>query len=213
MDIESIIAELNESTVFLSGFPIDNEEIEEHMPRIPELGTDQMSSQQLRVHNEILAGPRGSLQGPFHAWLYSPELADPAQKLGEFCRFSSALPKHLSELAILVIARYWCAQFEWYAHAPMAVSAGISAAVVGAIQINEKPIFDADDEHLVYDFVSELLESRTVSEPTYDRAETTLGRRGVVDLVGIIGYYCLVSITLNVFEMPLPKGEVPPLSP
>ena len=197
----------------LSGLQIDDEETEKDMPRIPELRTDQMSSQQLRVHDQILAGPRGSLQGPFHAWLYSPELADPAQKLGEFCRFSSALPKRLSELAILVIARYWCAQFEWYAHAPMAISAGISAAAVGAIQINEKPILDADDERLVYDFVSELLESHTVSQSTYDRAEAALGRRGVVDLVGIVGYYCLVSITLNVFDMPVPKGEAPPLSP
>jgi len=183
------------------------------MPRIPELRTDQMSSQQLRVHDEILAGPRGSLQGPFHAWLYSPGLADPAQKLGEFCRFSSALPKRLSELAILVIARYWCAQFEWHAHAPMAISAGISAAAVEAIQISEKPLLNADDERLVYDFVSELLESRTVSQSTYDQAEATLGRLGVVDLVGIVGYYCLVSITLNVFDMPLPNGEAPPLSP
>ena len=183
------------------------------MPRIPELRTDQMSLQQRRVHEDILSGPRGSLQGPFHAWLYSPDLADPAQKLGEFCRFSSALPKRLSELAILVIARHWCAQFEWYAHAPMAISAGISAEAVGAIQINEKPILNADDECLVYDFVSELLESRTVSQSTYDQAEATLGRLGVVDLAGIVGYYCLVSITLNVFDMPLPKGEAPPLLP
>ena len=183
------------------------------MPRIPELRTDQMSLQQLRVHDEILAGPRGSLQGPFHAWLYSPELADPAQKLGEFCRFSSALPKRLSELAILVIARYWCAQFEWYAHAPMAISAGMSVAAVEAIRTNEKPILDADDETLVYDFVCELLESRTIDQSMYNRAEATLGQLGVVDLVGIVGYYCLVSITLNVFDMPLPKGETPPLSP
>ncbi|HIF71728.1 MAG TPA: carboxymuconolactone decarboxylase family protein [Dehalococcoidia bacterium] len=182
------------------------------MSRIPKLRTDQLSSQQLRVQDEILAGPRSSLQGPFHAWLYSPKLADPAQKLGEFCRFSSALPQRLSELAILVVARYWRAQFEWYAHAPMAISAGISAAAVGAIQINEKPILDAEDECLVYNFVSELLDSRTVSQSTYDQAETMLGRRGVVDLVGIAGYYCLVSMTLNVFEVPLPKGEVLPLS-
>jgi 4-carboxymuconolactone decarboxylase len=171
-----------------------------------------MSSQQLRVHDEILAGPRGSLQGPFHAWLYSPGLADPAQKLGEFCRFSSALPKRLSELAILVIARYWCAQFEWYAHAPIAISAGISATAVEAIRFNKKPILDADDERLVYDFVSELLESRTVDHLMYKEAEAALGQLGVVDLVGIVGYYCLVSITLNVFDMPLPKGETPPLS-
>ena len=112
-----------------------------------------------------------------------------------------------------MIARYWCAQFEWYAHAPMAISAGISAAAVEAIQISEKPLLNADDERLVYDFVSELLESRTVSQSTYDQAEATLGRLGVVDLVGIVGYYCLVSITLNVFDMPLPNGEAPPLSP
>lgn len=183
------------------------------MPRIPELRPDQMSSPQQRIHDEILAGPRGSLQGPFHAWLYSPGLADPAQKLGEFCRFSSVLPKRLSELAILVIARHWCAQFEWYAHAPMAISSGISAAAVKAIRFKEKPNLDADDERLVYGFVSELLETRTVSQSTYDQAEATLGRHGVVDLVGIVGYYCLVSITLNVFDMPLPKGESPPLLP
>jgi len=172
-----------------------------------------MSSQQLHVHDEILAGPRGSLQGPFHAWLHSPGLADPAQKLGEFCRFSSALPKRLSELAILVIARHWCAQFEWNAHAPMAISAGISVAAVEAIRFNKKPILDADDERLVYNFVSELLESCTVSQSMYNQAEATLGQLGIVDLVGIVGYYCLVSITLNVFDMPLPKGETPPLSP
>ena len=183
------------------------------MPRIPELRTDQMNSQQLRVHDEILAGPRGSLQGPFHAWLYSPGLADPAQKLGEFCRFSSALPKRLSELAILVIARYWCAQFEWYAHAPMAISAGISEAVVEAIRTNEKPILDSEDERLVYEFVNELLETRAVSQSTFDQAEAMLDRLAVVDLVGIVGYYCLVSVTLNLFDMPLPDTEQNPLLP
>tara|TARA_Y100000815_G_scaffold51713_1_gene42169 strand:- start:174 stop:461 length:288 start_codon:yes stop_codon:yes gene_type:complete len=95
----------------------------------------------------------------------------------------------------------------------MAISAGISATVVEAIRTNEKPILGADDERLVYEFVSELLETRTVSQSTYNQAEAMLGRLAVVDLVGIVGYYCLVSITLNVFDMPLPKGEVPPLSP
>jgi 4-carboxymuconolactone decarboxylase len=95
----------------------------------------------------------------------------------------------------------------------MAISSGISAAAVKAIRFKEKPNLDADDERLVYGFVSELLESRTVSQSTYDQAEATLGRHGVVDLVGIVGYYCLVSITLNVFDMPLPKGESPPLLP
>ena len=98
-----------------------------------------MSPQQLRVHDEILDDPRRSIQGPFHAWLYSPELADRAQQLGKFCRFSSSLPKRLSELAILVVARHWSAQFEWYAHAPMAISAGISVKVVEAIRTKEIP--------------------------------------------------------------------------
>ena len=95
----------------------------------------------------------------------------------------------------------------------MAISAGISVAAVEAIRCNKKPILDADDERLVYNFVSELLESCTVSQSMYNQAVATLGQLGIVDLVGIVGYYCLVSITLNVFDMPLPKGETPPLSP
>jgi len=95
----------------------------------------------------------------------------------------------------------------------MAISAGISLAAVEAIRTNEKPILDSDDERLVYEFVNELLETRTVSQSTFDQAEAMLDRLAVVDLVGIVGYYCLVSITLNVFDMPLPKGEASPLSP
>jgi len=112
-----------------------------------------------------------------------------------------------------VIARFWCAQFEWYAHAPMAMEAGISPDTVEAIRIKQKPALSLEDEILIYDFVTELLEQRTVSQVTYDRAQVMLGDRGVVDLVGIVGYYCLVSVTLNVFDMPLPDGEQNPLSP
>ena len=183
------------------------------MPRIPELSTEQMDPTQKEIYDDIMTGPRSSLRGPFHAWLHSPGLADPAQKLGAFCRFSSSLPKRLSELAIIVIARFWCAQFEWYAHAPMAMEAGISSDTVEAIRIKQKPALSLEDEILIYDFVTELLEQRTVSQVTYDRAQVMLGDRGVVDLVGIVGYYCLVSVTLNVFDMPLPDGEQNPLSP
>ena len=104
------------------------------MPRIPELSTEEMNPAQKEIYDDILAGPRSSLRGPFHAWLHSPGLADPAQRLGAFCRFSSSLPKRLSELAIIVVARYWCAQFEWYAHAPMAMEAGIYPDTVEAIR-------------------------------------------------------------------------------
>ena len=95
----------------------------------------------------------------------------------------------------------------------MAISAGISATAVEAIRTKQKPILDADDERLVYEFVNELLETRTISQSTFDQAEAMLDRLAIVDLVGIVGYYCLVSITLNVFDMPLPEGEDPPLSP
>ncbi len=183
------------------------------MPRIPELSTEEMNPAQKEIYDDIMAGPRSSLRGPFHAWLHSPGLADPAQKLGAFCRFSSSLPKRLSELAIIVVARYWCAQFEWYAHAPMAMEAGISPDVVEAIRTKQTPTLSLEDEILIYAFVTELLEQRTVNQVTYDRAEEILDHHGVVDLVGIIGYYCLVSATLNVFDMPLPDGEENPLSP
>ena len=183
------------------------------MPRIPELVTEEMNPAQKEIYNDIMAGPRSSLRGPFHAWLHSPGLADPAQKLGAFCRFSSSLPKRLSELAIIVVARHWCAQFEWYAHAPMAIEAGISPDVVEAIRTKKTPSLCLKDEILIYDFVTELLGQRTVSQFTYDRAEEMLDQHGVVDLVGIVGYYCLVSATLNVFDMPLPDGEENPLLP
>ena len=183
------------------------------MPRIPELTPEQMDPDQKTVFDDIMSGPRGSLRGPFHAWLHSPKLADPAQKLGAFCRFSSSLPKRLSGLAIIVIARHWCAQFEWYAHAPEAIEAGVSAEAVEAIRVKTKPELSKPDEVLIYGFVSELLETRTVSQKTYQQAEKVLGHRGIVDLVGVVGYYCLVSATLNVFDMPLPDGEDPPLSP
>ncbi|MEC8961586.1 MAG: carboxymuconolactone decarboxylase family protein [Pseudomonadota bacterium] len=183
------------------------------MPRIPELSAEEMNPAQIQIYDDIMAGPRNSLRGPFHAWLHSPGLADPAQKLGAFCRFSSSLPKRLSELAIIVIARHWCAQFEWYAHAPMAMEAGITPDVVEAIRTKQTPTLSLKDEILIYEFVTELLEQRTVGQVTYDRAQEMLGHHGVVDLVGIVGYYCLVSATLNVFDMPLPDGEANPLSP
>ena len=182
------------------------------MTRIPEQSTEQMDTIQKGIYDDFMAGRRRSLRGPFHARRHSPGLADPAQKLGAFCRFSSSLPKRLSELAIIVTARFWCAQFEWYAHAPMAMEAGVSSNAVEAIRLKQKPPLSREDEILIYDFVSELLDHRTGSQVTYDRAQVMLGDRGVVDLVGIVGYYCLVSVTLNVFDMPLPDGEENPLS-
>ena len=183
------------------------------MPRIKPLATTEMDAAQREFHDNIMAGPRGSMGGPFQAWIHSPEFADRAQKVGEYCRFNSVLEPRLSELAILITARQWTAQFEWFAHAPMALEGGLSAEIVEALCQRQIPVFAYADEAAIYSFCTELyLESR-VSDATYEEAKTHLGEQGVVDLVGILGYYAMVSMTLNVFEMPLPDGVEPPLDP
>ncbi len=178
------------------------------MARIEMLAREDMDPRQREVHDDIVAGPRGSVRGPFQAWLRSPELADRGQQLGEFCRFNTSLGPRLSELAILVTARHFTAQFEWYAHAPLAAKAGISDAVIEAIRTRGTPQFEKEDEAAVYAFASEYYAGHRVSTETYERVKALFGERGVADLVGVMGYYMLVSATLNVFEMETPDGDV-----
>ncbi len=183
------------------------------MPRISPLNPADMNAEQRQFHDNIMSGPRGSMGGPFQAWIHSPEFADRAQRVGEYCRFNSVLETRLSELAILITARHWTAQFEWFAHAPMALNGGLSADVIADLRERREPTFAKADEAAVYRFCTELYRDSAVSDNTYSEARTQLGEQGVVDLVGILGYYALVSMTLNVFEMPLPDGIAPPLSP
>jgi 4-carboxymuconolactone decarboxylase len=163
------------------------------------------------VADAIIAGPRGGLRGPFEPWLRSPLLADRAQKLGEYCRFNNSLSKDLAELAICLVGRHFKAQYEFYAHARLAKEAGLSADLVEAVRTRQTPPFARAEERIVYDFVSEYLETNRVAQPNYKRAIDAFGEQGVVDLVGVCGYYMLVSMTLNVFEMPLPPGVPEPL--
>lgn len=181
------------------------------MPRLGKIDPDKLAPEQRKIYDDIVSGPRGSIGGPFAPWLRSPTLADRAQKLGEFCRFNTSLPKRLSELAILVTARYWTAQFEWYAHAPMARDGGLAEPIIEAIRDRLPPPGMKDDENAVYDFCSEAFALHRVSDETYRRAVELLGEKAVVELVGVIGYYCLVSLTLNVFQVGLPSGEPPAL--
>lgn len=182
------------------------------MARLADLKLEDLDADQRRVAEDILSGPRGSLSGPFRPWLLSPVLADRAQKLGAYARYDTSLPARLSELAILFTARRWTAQFEWYAHAPPARAGGLADDVIEAIRRGDRPSFVNDDEAAVYDFCAELYETSRVSDATYDAVVDHLGRRGAVDLVGILGYYALVSMTLNVFQVAVPEGETPPLS-
>lgn len=177
--------------------------------RFPELAEAAMSPAQRRVADAILSGPRRRLIGPFNAWLRSPELADRLQKVGEYIRFNSSMPTRLNELAILVTARVWGAQFEWWAHAKFALDAGLDAAIVDAIAAGRRPEAMQADERIVYDFCTELRRDRQVSDATYEAMRAAFGEQGIVDVIAASGYYDLVSMTLNVAEIAVPGGETP----
>ena len=180
------------------------------MSRLPELTVDKLTPEQRNVHDAIVAGPRGLVPGPLTLWLNSPKLAERAQELGAFCRYHTSLPPRLSELAILVTGASWKAGFEWFVHAPIGIAAGLDPAAVETIRTGGTPKFGRADEAAVYDFTHELLEKRRVSDVTYKRAVAELGSVGVVELVGILGYYALISMTIVAFHVPIPEGEPEP---
>jgi len=175
------------------------------MSRFPDIDFATLDEEQERVYRAIVSGPRGRVEGPLRVWLASPGFAERAQALGAFCRFHSSLPPRLSELAILVVGAYWRAGFEWFAHAPIALAAGLDPAAVEAIRRGEDPALVAEDERAVYCFSHELTRRRRVSQATYEGAEQILGRQGLVDLVGILGYYTMISMTINAFEVEIPE--------
>lgn len=181
--------------------------------RFSELKAEQMSPEQKRVAEAIMTGPRKRLAGPFNAWLRSPELADRLQKVGEYIRFNSSLPPRLNEFAILITARAWGAQYEWYAHHQLAMKAGLDPKVAAELADGRRPSTMQADEALVWDFCTELRRDRAVSDATYAAAVAKFGEQGVVDLIAVNGYYDLVSMTLNVARVPLPDGQPEPLKP
>jgi len=191
------------------------------MTRLPLLRRDQLNQSQAALFDALTGGPRGGrivdaegrLMGPYNAWLYSPGIGDAAQQLGAALRFRSSLPAPLLELAILITAREWTAQFEWWAHARLAEQAGLDPAIIEAIKERLRPVFLAPGQETVYEFCHELLATRRVSQTLYARAVALLGEAGVLELVTLLGYYALISMTLNVFEVPLPAGTRLPASP
>ena len=179
--------------------------------RFPILTPEEMSPQQKAVADAIASGPRGGLRGPFNAWLRSPELADRMQKVGEHIRYNSAVPRKLNEFAILITARAWDAKFEWYAHYPLALQAGLRPEIAADLAQGKRPRGMGPDETAVYDFCTELRRTRRVSDKTYAAAHRLLGDQGVIDLIGVNGYYDLVSMTLNVAEVATPADGALPL--
>ena len=176
----------------------------ERMATIP---LDQMSPAQRSVADAIMSGPRKSIGGPFNAWLRSPELADRLQKVGEYVRFNSSLDRRVNEMAILMTAQAWGSQYEWYAHAPLAIKAGLDPAVVAAIGAGRKPDNMKDDEAIVWEFSTQLRRDHGVDDAIYARALEKFGEQGIMDLVAVNGYYDVVSMTLNVARVAAPSGE------
>ena len=182
-------------------------------PRMPPLEEDRMTDVQKQAVAEMLAGPRGKVEGPYWAIMRSPGLMAAMQKAGEYFRFHCAVEKRLIELAILTTARSWTQQFVWDFHAAVAVNAGVKSTSVEALAEGRRPLDLSADEATVYDFVSELLANKSVSEATYTRALSLLGETGVMDLLGAVGYYTMLSTVLNVARVPLEPGRPLPLSP
>ena len=178
--------------------------------RFKPLTWEQLTPEQKVMVNDLLSGQRTSLNGPFNVLLRSPEMGNLSQKLGEYLRFRTAVPLRLNEMAIIMTARWWSAQYEWTLHKASALRAGLNPSVIDDIQAGRRPARMQADEAIVFDFCTELREQRRVSDATYKAAVGLLGEKGVVDLVAVVGYYDLVSMVLNVDRYPLPQGTPPP---
>lgn len=174
--------------------------------RLPPLPPERWTPEQRACAEEIIAGPRGALIEPFVPMLRSPELCTHAQRMGEYLRYRSALGLRLSELAILLTARHWSQQVEWSIHAPIAQREGIGRAVVDAIAERRAPPYEREDERLVHDVAQQTLQERRVRDETWAGAIAAFGEQGAVDLLGIIGYYTLLSFTMNGAQTPPPAG-------
>jgi 4-carboxymuconolactone decarboxylase len=179
--------------------------------RFPPLAPAQMTAEQKALADAIVSGPRKSLGGPFNAWLRSPAMGDRMQKLGEQVRYHTSLPHKLNEFAILITARAWDAKYEWYAHYPLALQAGLEPAVAADLAQGKRPRGMSPDEAAVYDFCAELRRDKRVSDATYAGVQTLLGDQGVIDLIAVNGYYDMVSMTLNVAQVATPPDGPLPL--
>lgn len=182
------------------------------MARLPALDPARLTAEQQAVHDRIAAGPRGEVRGPLAVWLRRPELANRAQALGEYCRYNTSLGNRLSELAILVTARLWGAEFEWFAHKRHALDAGLPAAIIEAIRTHQPPPFETPEDQAVHDVATTLNTTRRLDDALYARALATLGEDRLIDLIGVLGYYSLISMTINAFEIDRPDGSPPELA-
>lgn len=175
--------------------------------RLPFIADDQLTPRQKEVMEAIKSGPRGkvSQNGPFGIYLHEPEIGDLIQALGGHCRYKTSIAPRLSEFAILCTARTWRAQYEWHAHAVIAEKEGVKPEVIADLRAGRAPQKAKKDEKAIYDFIQELYKTRRVGAKTYKRVHALFGDSGMVELVGILGYYGLVAMMLNVFQVQPPE--------
>jgi 4-carboxymuconolactone decarboxylase len=184
-------------------------------PRVQVLAEDKLTPPQRALLDSIRSGPRGgstTIRGPFAVFLHAPSFGELAQQLGGYCRYKTGVPPRLSEFAILVTAKLWRAQYEWYAHVPQAERAGVKTETIRQLHKGQVPKSAPKDERAIYDFIHELYKTRRVSDKTFKRVLDVLGNAATIELVGILGYYVLISMILNVFRMSPPAGEALPFA-
>jgi 4-carboxymuconolactone decarboxylase len=184
------------------------------MERMPPLSPDAMNAAQRKAADELTAGPRGGVKGPFVPLLRSPELMDRLQKVGDYLRFHSSLEPRIGELVMLIVSREWSQQFEWFIHVPLGRAAGLGEALIAALAERRRPAGMREDEEIAYDFCDELLRAKGVCDATYRRAVEKFGEAGVIDVVAVAGYFTTVSMVMNVAHTPPPEdASVAPLLP
>jgi 4-carboxymuconolactone decarboxylase len=183
---------------------------QDRMPPIPE---SKQTEAQKKAVAEFTAARKAGISGPFVPLLRSPEVMNRARAMGDYLRFNSVLPPRLSEFAILITARTWTQNYEWDAHSQLALQGGLSADIVKAVAEGRRPEKMAADEDVLYTFCDELHRNQSISDATYARAVTTFGEQGVIDILGISGYYTLLAMVLNTARTPVPAGHTPALAP
>jgi 4-carboxymuconolactone decarboxylase len=182
------------------------------MSRLDELKYEEMTAEQQNLHDEILSGPRNRIGGPMNGWFRSPTLGSLIQKVGAYCRYHTTLEAKLSELAILIVAREWNQSVEWWAHQPLAIKAGLKPSIPDAIENRSCPEFQDEREETVYEVTQEILNTKKLSDITYNKALNVFGEKTLFELTAVIGYYTSIAIQMNCFDVGIPQGAEPRLS-
>ena len=181
--------------------------------RFKPLSYAEMTPEQKTMTDDVLRGERGSMNGPYNVLLRSPEMGDLAQKYGAYLRFHSSVPKKLNEFAILITAKHWNSQYEWYAHHKYGLQAGLSPALIATLAAGKRPSPMEADEEIVYNFVTGVLKTTQISDANFTAAKELLGERNLVELLGVVGYYQIVSMVVNTDRYPLAEGQKAELKP